>query len=218
MVQILKELRIDSKIIDFIVRIYREDSTKIQLEKNKEIEIEVTSGIRQGCTASTVLFKLITYKIIEEMWKTEEIQILGPKITCLFYADDRLILAKDKEKAERSIKIIREIGGKYGLQLNERKSQCILFNMKEKCEKISNIEVVEEIKYLRVIVQAKRNVFEGQKNKTMKKNQKIERDDKLCHRKKLPSSNDGENILERSGTTKRSVWSRSNRHESRRNR
>ena len=80
MVQILKELRIDSKIIDFIVRIYREDSTKIQLEKNKEIEIEVTSGIRQGCTASTVLFKLITYKIIEEMRKTEGIQILGQKL------------------------------------------------------------------------------------------------------------------------------------------
>ena len=83
MVQILKELRIDSKIIDCIVRIYMEDSTKIQLEKNQEIEIEVTSGIRQGCTASTVLFKLITYKIIEEMRKTEGIQILGPKITSL---------------------------------------------------------------------------------------------------------------------------------------
>ena len=136
------------------------------------------------CTASTVLFKLITYKIIEEMRKTEGIQILGPKITCLFYADDGLILAKDKEKAERSKEIIREIGGKYGLQLNERKSQCILFNMKEKCEKISNIEVEEEIKYLGVIVQAKRNLFEGQKNEMMKKNQKIEHDDKLCHRKK----------------------------------
>ena len=47
MVQILKELRIDGKKIDFIVRIYVGDSTKIQLEKNKEIEIEVTSGIRQ---------------------------------------------------------------------------------------------------------------------------------------------------------------------------
>ena len=231
MVQILKELRIDSKIIDFIVRTYREDSTKIQLEKNKEIEIEVTSGIRQGCTASTVLFKLITYKIIEEIRtclfyaddglilakdkekaersieiireiggkyglklnerkrKTEGIQILGPKITCLFYADDGLILAKDKEKAERSIEIIREIGGKYGLKLNERKSQCILFNMKEKYEKISNIEVVEEIKYLGVIVQAKRNVFEGQKNEIMKK-KKIKRlsvltnsvIEKSCHR------------------------------------
>ena len=169
MVQILKELRIDSKIIDFIVRIYKEDSTKIRLRKNKEIEIEVTSGIRQGCTASTLLFKLITYKIIEEMRITEGIQILGPRITRLFYADDGLILAKDKEKAERSIDIIREIGGKYGLQLNEQRSQCILFNMKEKCEKISNTEVVGEIKYLGVIVRAKRNVFEGQKNKMMKK-------------------------------------------------
>ena len=136
MVQILKELRIDSKIIDFIVRIYREDSTKIQLEKNKEIEIEVTSGIRQGCTASTVLFKLITYKIIEEMRKNGRNTNIGTKnYICLFYADDGLILAKDKEKAERSIEIIREIGGKYGLQHNERKSQCILFNMKEKYEK-----------------------------------------------------------------------------------
>ena len=52
MVQILKEIRIDSKIIDLIVIIYREDSTKIQLEKNNEIEIEITSGKRQGCTAS----------------------------------------------------------------------------------------------------------------------------------------------------------------------
>ena len=74
---------------------------------------------------------------------------MGPKIKCLFYADDGLILAKDKEKAERSIEIIREIGGKYMasnhgilnieytmstpcVQLNERKSHCILFNTKEK--------------------------------------------------------------------------------------
>ena len=63
--------------------------------------------------ASTVLFKLITYKIIEEMRKTEGMKILGPKITCLLHADDGLILAK--EKAERRIEIIREIGGKYGL-------------------------------------------------------------------------------------------------------
>ena len=81
-----------SKIIDFIVRIYREDSTKIQLEKNKKIEIELTSGMRQGYTATTVLSKLITYKITEEMRKTEGIKILGPKITCLFYADDGLII------------------------------------------------------------------------------------------------------------------------------
>ena len=41
--------------------------------------------------------------------------------------------------------------------------------MKEKCEKINNIEVLGELRYLGVIVQAKRNVFEGQKNEMMKK-------------------------------------------------
>ena len=48
MVGILKELRIDSEIIDFTVRTYREHSTKIRLEENRDVEIEVTSGIRQG--------------------------------------------------------------------------------------------------------------------------------------------------------------------------
>ena len=150
------------------------------------------------------------------MRKTEGIQILGPKITGLFYADDGLLLAK--EKAERSIEIIREIGGKYGFQLNERKSQCILFNMKEKCEIINNIEVVEEIKYLGVIVQAKRNVFEGQKNEMMKKkrlsvmtNSVIE---KSCHRVMMGKTYWKGVVL----PCKRSVRSGSNRHERRRNR
>ena len=58
------------------------------------------------------------------MRKTEGTKLLGPKITSLFSVDDGLILAKDKVKAERSIEIIREIEGKYGLQLNERKSMC----------------------------------------------------------------------------------------------
>ena len=59
--------------------------------------------------------------------------------------------------------------------------------MKQKCEKISNIEAAEEIEYLGVIVQAKKNVFEGRNNEMMKKikrvsvmtNSVIE---KCCHR------------------------------------
>ena len=61
--------------------------------------------------------------------------------------------------------------------------------MKKKYEKISKIEVVEELKYLGMVVQVMINVFKGQKNEMIKK---IEHDGKLCHRKKnLPSSNDG---------------------------
>ena len=38
--------------------------------------------------------------------------------------------------------------------MNEKVNVAILFNTEEKCEKISNIAVVKELKYLGVIVQA----------------------------------------------------------------
>ena len=66
-IEILKDYRIQGEIIDFISRVYRGDSTVIGMEDNREIEIDIDNGIRQGCTASTVIFKLVTYKIIEEL-------------------------------------------------------------------------------------------------------------------------------------------------------
>ena len=48
---------------------------------------------------------------------------------------------------------------------NERKSQCILFNMKQNCEKINNIEAAEEIEYLGVIVQAKKKCLKDETTK-----------------------------------------------------
>ena len=47
--------------------------------------------------------------------------------------------------------------------MNEKVNASYLIRRKMR-EKISNIEVIEELKYLGMIVQAKRNVFEGQKN------------------------------------------------------
>ena len=94
-----------------------------------------------------------------------------------------------KERAERSIEIIRKIEGKYGLQLNEENNQCIIFNTKQKWEKISNIEEVEELKYLEGESTAKRNLFEWQKKEMKWK--KIKRlstmtnpviEKKKCHR------------------------------------
>ena len=70
-------------------------------------------------------------------------------------------------------------------------SQCILINRKRNMNKY--IEVSRRNKILRKS-QAKRNVFEGQKNEIMKKIIYKLFIEKSCHR------NDGENILERSGT------------------
>lgn len=60
-VKALKQYNIHPEIIQALVNIYNEDRMRIELSKSIQEEMEVTSGIRQGCTGSTLLFKLITY-------------------------------------------------------------------------------------------------------------------------------------------------------------
>ena len=42
-------------------------STTLHLNGEQQTSIEITSGIRQGCNGSTMLFTLITYQIIEAL-------------------------------------------------------------------------------------------------------------------------------------------------------
>ena len=59
-IEVLKEYKIHESIINSIAEIYKNDRVKLQLGNQKPIqEIEVTSGIRQGCTISARLFKLM---------------------------------------------------------------------------------------------------------------------------------------------------------------
>ena len=57
MIELMKKYKIHPNIISSIVNIYREDSTRMQLNSSTEEVLDITSGIRQGCTGSTTLFK-----------------------------------------------------------------------------------------------------------------------------------------------------------------
>ena len=85
-----------------IKEIYTGDSTEIMVNDQK-IKMCISSGIRQGCTASTTLFKLIIYDVIEKLeslGKGYEDDIL--KLSVLFFADDGLVLAIVKIKVVTS--------------------------------------------------------------------------------------------------------------------
>ena len=58
--------------------------------------MDVTSEIRQGCTASTTLCKLITYKIIQEIQQIHGYTDDALRIDYLFDADDGMILAEER--------------------------------------------------------------------------------------------------------------------------
>ena len=56
MVETMMKYKMDPKVIDIIAKVNTGDRTIVKMGERIE-EIEVGSGIRQGCTASTVIFK-----------------------------------------------------------------------------------------------------------------------------------------------------------------
>lgn len=133
----------------------------------------VTSGIKQGCTGSTTIPKLITYLIVQEMERTKGYNQQGLNINTLFYADDSLQLSHNIEEARDNIKILIKISRECGLEINKDKSRIIIHNAEQNIESIEGINVTDEIKYLGLTITNKRDLFKAQKNSIIQKAQKL---------------------------------------------
>ena len=174
-VKVLNFYKVEKYIINFIVQIYDEDTTYMKIRDDLKIFFEINNGIRQGCTLSATIFKMITYKIMDAIERNcAGVKIGDLKINSLFYADDGLILAHDKIEAEKNLNIVREVSKKYGLEINYEKSKVIVYNRKEDFENIGGIEVGNELKYLGVTITDKRNMFNKYSENQLIKGKKLE--------------------------------------------
>ena len=168
-IEVLIHYKIHYKIIDAIANIYRNDYTEVQFGEIRR-EIEITSGIRQGCTGSTILFKIVTYMIMAELdrrgtgYNDEHI-----KIKSLFFADDALLLSHSLEEAKENLDIITDVSREFGLEINIEKSNVLIFNLKDQPEYLGNIKVVPKVKYLGIEIDNKRNYFKTQRDKIIQK-------------------------------------------------
>ena len=174
MIEALMMYRVHPLVIEVIANIYQGDSTIINLNNNTSEEIPVTSGIRQSCTGSTVLFKIITYIIIQIMQATS----LGFRneqfyIPMLFFADDGLILSKSEQEMKTMLKEISNVSKACGLDINKNKSAIIIYNLKDQITEIEGLSVKESLKYLGLSIGNKRNLFSKQKKDMITKAQKM---------------------------------------------
>ena len=125
LIKAMRKYGINTNIIEVMVQMYSEDTTTICLGKMEE-KIEVTSGIKQGCSISTLLFKLITYNIIEELEeKGIMYEVSDYKGNSIWLADDTTLIANSKENLEKNIMVLKEAAQKYGLEINMKKKQDI---------------------------------------------------------------------------------------------
>lgn len=159
----MQKYKIHQKVIDSVAEVCKRDRTVIEIGNIKKKEMEVSSGIRQGSTGSTTLFKLITYKIIKELEsKRKGFENELVRIVAIVFADDELIFAESIEAARKSIIILREVSKKCGLDMNVVKSSISIYNLIDRPEEIEGIGVKKELKYLGVEVINERNIFKNQ--------------------------------------------------------
>ena len=62
LIEVLAKYEVNTQIIEMIVQMYSKDKTTITPGSMKET-IEVTCGIRQGCSISTLLFKTVIFAL-----------------------------------------------------------------------------------------------------------------------------------------------------------
>ena len=174
LVETLKYYKIDERIITAIAEIYTDDIVELQMGEDFKERVVASSGIRQGCTLSATLFKLLTYRIITEMnTETRGYKTASMEIRTLFFADDGLVINESLEEASHSIKSLQKIANVYGLEINKEKSSILTFNTKNEPSEIEGIKTAKEMKYLGIWIEDKRDIFRKHKETKLKLAQKL---------------------------------------------
>ena len=170
LLEAMMKYKIHPKVIDLIIKIYSNDTTALVKDREEIDTIQISSGIRQGCNGSTVLFLLITYIIIEELTQQRiGVRINNINIATLFFADDGLLLTNNTNDATRAINKLEEVAMTCGLHINKDKSANIINLNRDNINQISDIKVTQQIKYLGILINEGRNCFRNyKKDKVLK--------------------------------------------------
>ena len=153
LIRVMKRCGCDPMVIETVAQLYMNDSIEVYLGNKKIFKINISSGIRQGCTLSPILFVMVVNGIIRKLQDTG----LGYRnksfyLPVLFYADDSLVLSNDRQEMEDMMSQLRELVKESGLEISKLKSKCLILNRDNRNlqnqSKLAEIEVVDTIKYL----------------------------------------------------------------------
>ena len=115
-----------------------------------------------------------------------------------------LMFARDRREAERMLELIEIYGQDYGLRINRAKNVCMVFNVGEgeQEDRLGGVEVVQNMKYLGVEVEARRDCFGGNSRKKIGLAEKMANVTYSMIAKACERNDDWKGILEKCGVTK----------------
>lgn len=125
LMSLLKQIGLDGRDIRIIKNLYWNQSAHIKIGSMTTSDIQILKGVRQGCILSPLLFNLYSESIFQEALEDLEvgIRVNGKPINNIRYADDTVLLASDEKELQCLVDRVNNVGLKYGLKINIKKTK-----------------------------------------------------------------------------------------------
>ena len=153
----LQKADIDGTYLNIIKVIYDKSTANIILNGEKLKAFLLTSGTRQGCPLSPLLFNIVLEVLataIKKEKEIREIQIRKEEGRLLLFADDMIFYIENpKDTTRKLLELINEYSKVAGHKMNSQKSLAFLYTNNEKTEReiketIPFTIALKRIKYL----------------------------------------------------------------------
>ena len=203
---ILSGLNIDAKDMRILTNLYWEQSAAIRIEDEISDYRPIKRGVRQGCVLSPDLFNLYSEMILRNIEELQGVKVGGRELNNLRYADDTVLIADSEQKLQSLLTTASVKSEEKGLQLNAKKTECMVVSKKPNaptcnisCKGVE-IKQVKTFKYLGyTITQDARSDSEVKKRIAMAK-------DTFCKMKSI-FTNRNINSFTKIDTLKTYIWS-----------
>jgi len=155
---ILLHYGIPVKIVNMIKTLYEGFSCQVLHQNRLTDKIEVSTGVRQGCLLSPILFLIVLDWVTRTAYADLQKGIqwsMTQKLEDLEFADDLALLTHRLQDMQGKLSALQETAEQVGLKISGEKTKLLRTNNKQEnplALKEDNIEDVQEFVYLGSII------------------------------------------------------------------
>ena len=122
--KVMAEFGIPFELIDLVKACYNETNAKIQIGGQQSDELQIKTGLRQGCVLSPGLFNIAMEKIYRAVQdRPEGINVRDKKMNMLAFADDADVMLEIENEIYGFVPVFKKSAKALGLDISEEKTK-----------------------------------------------------------------------------------------------
>ena len=126
---LMTEYKIGGQFLKILKNIYTDNQMFVKVDGGLTNPFYTTTGFKQGCVFSPILFNLYINKLPTVYdAQCDPVYVGDEPVHCLMWADDCEVMSTSQAGLQRSINKTASHFTELGLQVNTKKTKCMIFN------------------------------------------------------------------------------------------